>query len=176
MSVKGSMRQYFLLRESICDEGSDLLFRTPFDEDVESPIYFGEVDDEDYIGWKPVIKKEIHDFAMAEKKIGVKLHKSMIEYFNSYWFADMDGFIKTYYIILQSIRQREDIESYLDSLSQYMNNHGNTLQYIPIGIEGNGRIVVIDNQSGFILLEDYERGSFELLSTDLRQLIINLRL
>ncbi|GEN36821.1 hypothetical protein ADA01nite_42810 [Aneurinibacillus danicus] len=59
MSIKEAMNQYFLLRKEIAEEGLDFLFKTPFDEDVDSLIYVGEVDEDEYISWKPVEKKRL---------------------------------------------------------------------------------------------------------------------
>lgn len=35
---------------------------------------------------------------------------------------------------------------------------------IPIGIEGNGLLVVVENDSGIVQLEDFERGTFEYIA------------
>lgn len=174
--MKEAMNQYFSLRKSIADEGLDFLFKTPFNEEVDSLIYVGEVDEDEYISWRPVEKKEIYDFNSLEVKLGIKIHRSVIEYFNSYWFADLDGFIKDHYIKLESVLPKADIESYSNLLLGYKNNHNNKLEHIPIGIEGNGLIVVVDNQDGSVKLEDYERNSFEVISEGIEQLIMTLRL
>lgn len=170
------MNQYFSLRKAIADEGLDFLFKTPFDEDVDSFIYIGEVDEEEYILWRPIEKKEIYDFNSLEEKLGTRIHPSIIEYFNSYWFADFDGFIKDSYIKLESVLPKAGMESYGNLLFGYKNNHNNKLENIPIGIEGNGLIVVIDNQNGSVKLEDYERNSFEVISDSIEKLIKALRL
>lgn len=53
------MNQYFSLRKATADEGLDFLFKIPFDEDVDSFIYVGEVDEDEYISWRPVEKKTL---------------------------------------------------------------------------------------------------------------------
>ncbi len=176
MSIKEAMNQYFLLRKSLAEGGLDFLFKTPFDEDVDSLIYYGKVDEDDYISWRPVEKKEIYEFSSLEEKLGIRMHVSVIEYFNSYWFADLDGFITDHYIKLESVQQTTDIESYFNLLVGYKHNHDNKLEHIPIGIEGNGLIVVVDNQNGLVKLEDFERKSFEVISEGIEQLIVTLRL
>lgn len=176
MSIKEAMNQYFSLRKTIADEGLDFLFKTPFDEEVNSLVYVGEVDEDEYISWGPVEKKTTHDFCLIEEKLGIKIHGSVEEYFNSYWFADLDGFINSHYIKLESVLSKADIESYCSLLSGYKINHNNKIEYIPIGIEGNGLIVVVDNRDGSVKLEDYERTSFEVISEGIEQLILSLRL
>ncbi|WP_276357574.1 SecY-interacting protein Syd [Cohnella caldifontis] len=170
------MKQYFSVRKTVADEGLDFLFKTPFDVEVDSLIYVGEVDEDEYISWRPVEKNVTNDFSLLEEKLGIKIHGSVVEYFNSYWFADLDGFIKDHYIKLESVLPKADLESYSNLLSGYKSNHNNKIEKIPIGIEGNGLIVVVDNQDGSVKLEDYERNSFEVISEGIEQLILSLRL
>ncbi|WP_174818624.1 SecY-interacting protein Syd [Paenibacillus kobensis] len=170
------MKQYFSLRKTVADEGLDFLLKTPFDEEVDSLIYVGEVDEDEYISWRPVEKNVTNDFSLLEEKLGIKIHGSVVEYFNSYWFADLDGFIKDHYIKLEFVLPKADLESYGNLLSGYKSNHNNNIENIPIGIEGNGLIVVVDNQDGSVKLEDYERNSFEVISEGIEQLILSLRL
>ncbi|OMC63519.1 SecY interacting protein Syd [Paenibacillus odorifer] len=173
--MKEAMNQYFSLRKEIAEEGLDFLFKTPFDEDVESLIYIGEVDEDEYISWQPV-EKDFYDFNSLEEDLGVRIHPSVIEYFNSYYFADLDGFIKDHYIKLESVLQKADIDSYSNTLKGYKNNHDNKLENIPLGIEGNGLNVVVDNEDGSVKLEDFERNSFEVISESIELLITSLRL
>ncbi|ATP42446.1 SecY interacting protein Syd [Solibacillus sp. R5-41] len=170
------MRQYFLLRKKYADGGLDFLFKTPFNEDVDSFIYIGEVDEDDYIEWSPIEKTKYHEFTLLESSIKTKFHSSIIEYFNSYWFADLDGFFDDYYISLDSILPKVELESFRKTLQGYKNNHNNELENIPLGMEGNGLIVVVDNTDGTVKLEDYEKGTYVRLSKSLEDLITNLHL
>ncbi|WP_339257279.1 hypothetical protein MKZ12_24785 [Paenibacillus sp. FSL R5-0713] len=68
------------------------------------------------------------------------------------------------------------LEVSLSDLVGYKHKHGNKLKHIPIGIEGNGLIVVADNQNGLVRLEDFERKSFEVISEGIEQSIVTLRL
>lgn len=173
MSIKLAMKQYFSLRKEIAKEGQDFLFRTPYDENVGSHIYVGEVDENEYIPWKPIEKEEFYDFASLEEDLGIKIHPSVLEYFNSYWFVDLDGFFKDHYIKLESVLPMIGIESYSNMLMGYKNNHNN-LENIPLGIEGNGLIVVVNNVTGSVKLEDFG-NSFEVISGGIEQLIRDLR-
>jgi hypothetical protein len=49
------------MRQELADEGMDFLFKTPVTEDINSIIYEGEVDEDDYITWKPIEKTTLHD-------------------------------------------------------------------------------------------------------------------
>ncbi|MFE4352052.1 SecY-interacting protein Syd [Peribacillus butanolivorans] len=170
------MGQYFRMRQELADEGMDILFKTPVTEDVNSIIYEGEVDEDDYITWKPVEKTTSHDLEQLEENLEVVFHKSIIEYFNSYWFDDLDGFLNDFYIKLEAILPNFEFDSFRGTIEGYKTNHNNRLENIPLGIEGNGLLVVIDNESGIVKLEDFERDSFEIISESIEALISKLGL
>lgn len=164
------------MRKELADEGMDFLFKTPVTEELNSIIYEGEVDDEDYITWKPVEKTTLHDVKYLEENLEVVLHKSINEYFNSYWFADLDGFLNDFYIKLGAVLPNFEFDSFRVTLEGYKSNHNNRLDNIPLGIEGNGLLVVIDKENGKVKLEDFERNSFEVISESIEALIFKLRL
>lgn len=58
----------------------------------------------------------------------------------------------------------------------YKSNHNNKLDHIPIGMEGNGLMVVVDNQYGTVQLQDFERKSFVKLADNIASLITQLKL
>ncbi len=174
MSIKKSMGQYFSMRHDLAEEGMNFLFKTSVIEELNSIIYEGEVDEEDYITWKPVEKTTSHDLKELEENLGVGFHKSIIEYFNSYWFANLDGFLNDFYIKLDAVLPNFEFDSFRGTLEGYKNNHKNRLENIPLGIEGNGLLVVIDNENGKVKLEDFERNSFEVISESIEALISKL--
>lgn len=170
------MKQYFLLRKKTADEGLDFLFKTPFNGEVNPFFYIGEVDEDEYISWRPVEKTNGDDSKSIEEMLKLKIHQSVIEYFNSYWFVDLDGFINDHYVKLESVTPNIGIKPYSRALAGYKKNHNNKLEHTPIGIEGDGLIVVVDNKNGSVYLEDFERSSFEVLSESIEHLILSLRL
>lgn len=173
--MKDAMSKYFNLRKEYFDKGLDFLFKTPYDEQVNSFIYQGEMDDEEEISWKPIEKNNKNVLTTIEEKFGIKLHTSIDDYFNSYWFADLDGFIGNHYIRLEPVLPNVELDSFESNLEGYKNNHIK-VDKTPIGVEGNGLIVVLDNVSGKVELEDFERGSFKEISDSLDKLIFSLRL
>ncbi|WP_172299655.1 SecY-interacting protein Syd [Bacillus sp. WMMC1349] len=170
------MDKYFNLRRAYFDKGLDFLFKTSYNEEVDSFIYQGEVDEEEEVLWKVVEKNNYKDLTPIEEKFSIKLHTSISYYFNSYWFADLDGFIGHHYIALESVLPNIELISFEKNLEGYKNNHHNKMDKIPIGIEGNGLIVVLDNINGKVELEDFERGSFNEIATTLDELISSLSL
>ncbi|WP_410983405.1 SecY-interacting protein Syd [Bacillus cereus] len=170
------MQQYFKLRIKLAHEGLDFLLKTPVLEEVNPIFYDGETDEEGYILWKPVEKNIVHDFIHLEQEMDVQFHQTVIMYFNSYWFAELNGFYRNYYIELEVVLPNIELNSFTERLKGYKANHQERLNHIPIGIEGNGMLVVIDNENGKVKLEDFERGSFETISENIQELISNLRL
>lgn len=164
------------MRKELAAEELDFLFKTPICSDGNLIIYEGEVDEDEYISWKPVEMTVQQDFTKLEDDFDIKFHESIVEYFNSYWFADLDGFFQEHYITLESVLPNTEISSFRESLKGYKKNHDDCLDKIPIGIEGNGLQVVIENNSGIVQLEDFERGTFEYIAKNIEELIENLRL
>jgi hypothetical protein len=175
MDMKKAMKTYFSRRKAAYDQGAAFLFKTPRLEEVGPLIYEGEEDEEGCISWKPVEKHTIHDFTELENQMGAVLHPSIKQYFNSYWFAELDGFIENDYIQLEPVLPRIELDGFAYMLKGYKENHPR-LEHIPLGMEGDGRIVVVDNQHGTVRLEDFERKSFTFLAEDLATLISRLRL
>ncbi|MFS0656942.1 SecY-interacting protein Syd [Bacillus sp. 179-C3.3 HS] len=169
------MSKYFNLRKEYFDKGLEFLFKTEYNEEVDSFIYQGEMDDEEEISWKPIEKNSKNELTTIEERFKLKLHPSIDDYFNSYWFADLDGFIGKHYIRLEPVLPNIELDSFEGNLGGYKNNHNN-VDKTPIGVEGNGLIVVVDNVSGKVELEDFERGSFEGISDSLDELIASLKL
>ena len=176
MSIKNAMQQYFKLRIELAHEGLDFLLKTPVLEEVNPILYEGEIDDEGYILWRPIEKNIVHNFIHLEKEMGIKFHQTVIEYFNSYWFAELNGFYKNHLIELEAVLPNIEFHSFKECLKGYKDNHQNRLDHIPIGIEGNGMLVVIDNEDGKVKLEDFERDSFDTISESIQDLISNLSL
>ncbi len=172
MSIKDAMKQYFQMRRETANKGLDFLFKTPILDNEELVIYEGKADEEEYISWKPV---EIPFQQNIKNYLDMDLHDTIQDYFNSYWFADLDGFYINYYIKLHPVLPN-NLNSYLKLINGYKKNHENKLDKVPIGIEGNGLTVVIDNKSGVVYLEDFERESFEPIADSIEILIKNLKL
>lgn len=135
--MKDVMSKYFNLRKKYFNKGLDFLFKTQYNEEVDSLIYQGEMDDEEEILWKPTEKNKKNDLMQIEEKFGIRLHTSIRDYFNSYWFAEIDGFICTHYIRLEPVLPNIEFDSFEGNLEGYINNH-NKIDKVPIGIEGNG--------------------------------------
>lgn len=175
MAVKEAMKKYFQMRKELADQGLGFLFKTP-ETDKDLLIYEGAADEEGYKKWKPVEMTVIPDVRSLEEEFAIHFHQSIVDYFSSYWFADLDGFINGHYIALESVLPNVEVHSFRELLKGYKKAHGNSLKNIPIGIEGNGLVVVVDNSTGKIQLEDYDWGTFEHLAESIEDVIENMKL
>lgn len=173
--IRESMNHYFEHRLQYFNEGVRFLFTTEYDNNVHSMLYHGEINDDGEIGWQPVVKNIIHYLDALKGELNCRFHRSIYDYFNSYWFADLDGFIDGHYVSLEPVLPGVELIRFAKNLQGYKDNHHNTLKYAPIGIEGNGLLVVINNDSGQVGLEDFERKEFTVLSDRLGELIASLR-
>ena len=86
--IKEAMQRYFQMRKEVANEGLDFLFKTPISSEDKLIIYEGEVDEDEYVSWKPVEMTVSQDFTSLEDEFDIKLHKAIVDYFNSYWFTD----------------------------------------------------------------------------------------
>lgn len=114
------------------------------------------------------------NFEDVEKELKVQLHPDIKAYFNSYWFLELAGIYNGYDLVLNSVVPRIKLQDFKQETRLYKAAHHHQFVNIPIGIESNGLLVVVDNKSGEVKLEDYERKSFERISGNLSGLIRGL--
>ncbi|MDM5155407.1 SecY-interacting protein Syd [Bacillus sp. DX1.1] len=169
--MKEEMKQYFYTLLEEWKDYNNSLPKAPWMEEVDSFIYEGEPDIEEYIFWKPIEKDVLHDFSDIEKNLEIQLHHSIKEYYNSYWFLDLAGSYLEYNLELNPVIPGIELRDFYITLQGYKKAHHNELKNTPIGIECNGLLVVVDNENGQVKIEDYERGSFEVISNSLAELI-----
>ncbi|PGS05453.1 MULTISPECIES: SecY-interacting protein Syd [Bacillus] len=169
--MKREMEQYFHKLFKEWKNYNHSLPKSVWIEEADSFIYVGEPDAEEYIFWKPIEKDLFHDFSDIEKELAVQLHHSIKEYYNSYWFLDLAGSYLEYNIELNSVIPGIELRDFYTFLQDYKKAHHNELKNIPIGMECNGLLVVVDNENGQVKIEDYEKGTFEVISNSLAELI-----
>ncbi|MEM5601475.1 SecY-interacting protein Syd [Bacillus cereus group sp. RP37] len=175
--MKAEMLKYFEQLIEVWHGFNNSLPKVPWNEAVIPTIYEDEIDEEEYICWKPVEKNVIHDFLDIEEGLGIIFHESIKEYFNSYWFAELAGFYKSYNIILEPVLPGIELNNFVVQLIGYKETHEDKLDNIPLGVEGEtGFLIVIDNNTGVVKLEDFENGTYEILADSIEQLILDIQL
>lgn len=172
--VKNVMSIYFKLRKEYFDRGLNFLFKILYNEKVNFVIYYGEIEEEEIL-WKLVEKYIKINLIIFEEWFGIKFYDLVYYYFNLYWFIDLDGFIDDYYISLEVVLLNIELDFFKEKLERYEKNYCK-LDKIFIGVEGNGLLVVLNNVSGKVELEDFECGLFMEILNSLNELIFSLRL
>lgn len=173
--MKAEMSEYFRNLLEVWQAKHGGLPSIPYDEEVEPFIYSGEPDEEGWISWRPVEKTGAHDMADVEEESGLLLHPSVKEYFNCFWFCSLGGRAHGRAVQLEPVRPGVELEDFTRNLRGYKSAHGGRLENVPVGFETEqGLLVVVDNETGEVKLEDYEVGSFEPLAADLGALIKEL--
>jgi len=139
--------------------------------DEQPLIYESKPDENGMVLWKPKRKTTHTDFKPVEDAIEKPLPSSIKDYFNSYWFASLDGKYQGLGISLMPVLPGIELRSFLTKLVGYKEAHGDRLDHIPLGVEFNGDLVVVDSKTEEVQLEDSERGAFRTIAPSLEKLI-----
>jgi hypothetical protein len=167
------MEQYFNKLTAKWEEFNGTLPLIPWNEEVDAHIYVGSQDKEGYIAWKPLEKDENTNFQQFEQEMNMILHDDVNAYFNSLWFLEMIGWVSEYNINLYPVTPGVEPEAFFQRVKNYILENENSM-YIPVGFESNGMLVVMNNQSGEIFVENGEDKSYKYLSSSLKELISQL--
>ncbi|WP_435051761.1 SecY-interacting protein Syd [Bacillus pseudomycoides] len=128
-----------------------------------------------YISWKPIEKGVEFDFDEIESQYNVQLHDSVKQYFNSYWFLELTGWISSYNINLHPVIPGVEPDYFISFVKDYAESKGDICKYIPIGYEANGMLIVLDNNTGEIFVEDFELNEYKQITNSLENLILQLK-
>ena len=122
---------------------------------ADPDFYIGRENEDGQVGWLPVAKEEAADFSGIEEVIGIKFHPSIKEYFNTYYFARLSGYLPPFRIRLHPVLPGLGIYEWGLKLVDYRKQHRYELDYIPIGVETKSKFpVVVNNETGRVYVED----------------------
>ena len=93
-AVQKSMKKYFEALEDLYKNQTGDLPYFPYDPTLSPTIYVGSPTKEEWIQWRATEKDAVTDLAKIEAQLHVKFHSSIFEYFNSYWFAFLNGTVE----------------------------------------------------------------------------------
>lgn len=142
----------------------------PFDEDCQTKMYVGETDEDEYIQWNYKKNDNVIEFVDIEKKYNVKIHSDLNEYYNSYYFLQLEGFIDGKLIWLDSIDEEKDILGELEYIFENEEKH-----MIQIGVEGGSDLpIYFEMSSGNIVVYDFENNDNKVLVSSLKELFNKL--
>ncbi|BCB38281.1 SecY-interacting protein Syd [Bacillus cereus] len=173
--MKEVMKDYF---EKFIDkwmEYNNSLPQIAWNEDIDEFIYSGEEDEYGYISWKPIEKGVEFSFDEIESQYNVQLHDSVKQYFNSYWFLELTGWVSSYNINLHPVIPGIEPDYFISLVKDYAESKEDIIKFIPIGFESNGMLIVLDNNTGEILVEDFELNEYKRITNSLESLISQLK-
>lgn len=138
--------------------------------EVSPGFYGGEVPGQaGAVYWAPKRQEDSGFARRIQERFGGPLHGELLEYLSAYWFAELRGKLGNRRIQLTPVlpglsRLEERIETYR------LNRQGGQ-RYVAIGTEArtNG-LVVVDNASGEVCLDDWELEKLEPLAPSLGEL------
>lgn len=165
------MKSYFESYLLKWNEWNGTLPQIPFNAESNQCLYVGEKDEEGYIFWKPREKDEYDEFQKIEKEWNVILHSDIREYFNSYWFLEMIGWVGNYNISLFPVTPGIEPHLFTNRVRDYLSLKKREEIYIPIGFESSGMLILMNNYTGEIFMEDFETEECRYLSTSLKEFI-----
>lgn len=140
--------------------------RVPWDEDVDPAIWVGEPDHEQWCAWRPLPKEG--GPTLATVLGGLEVHPSLHDYFNKWWFLSLEGSIGDFVITFEPNRPGLDPEEWVEQARGYAAAHGGRLDHVPIGLDNESSLqVVVDNRTGELSIEDWERNTHETIAQSL---------
>ncbi|MBR3607231.1 MAG: SecY-interacting protein Syd [Lachnospiraceae bacterium] len=143
----------------------------PYDDSIEPILYIGTLDVDEYVQWLPKNKDVMTDFSMIEKEYNIVLNQDIKEYFNSYWFLNLQGFFKGINVFLEPVIPGKELDNFIQQLEGYYIIY-KELNDIPIGFEvNNNNLIVINNITGKVYLNDLERNEKKYIARSLGDFI-----
>jgi SecY interacting protein Syd len=138
------------------------------------------------VEWKPQEKLEQSDFGKIERKAKTELHSSVKDYYNAYWFLTLAGKIGEHFVSLNPVIPKVALKELEKTLfgavygpyrtSGYIEAHGGVLTQVPIGLHSpSDLVVVVDNRTGAVCVEDHETDRLETIAASLAELIVGLK-
>ncbi|UAC48710.1 SecY-interacting protein Syd [Bacillus aquiflavi] len=177
MEIKKALDHYFKELISVWDKKYGTYPKAPWDEEIDPLLYLSSPDEEEYVYWKPIEKVELDDFTKIEKELGINIHYAIKEYFNSYWFLNLQGFYGSRLVNLEPVEPGKPILRFFQTMKRYEENNGREFRYIQIGFASpEDMAIIFDNETGKILIENYETEENEFLANSLSELINNLKI
>ncbi|WP_252225282.1 SecY-interacting protein Syd [Clostridium sp. ZBS2] len=172
MSVKKALDKYFEKMIKGYSKTKQGLPMTPKEGIDNIGIYVGKSNEDDWCKWKPIKKNKINSFEHIEKILCVNINNDIKEYFNSYWFLELEGKFKKKDITLEVVVPERELEMFQNKLIGYKEAHNNELKYIPIGMEEeHGYLIFMENSTGKIKIENHDKGTFRTIANNLEELL-----
>lgn len=177
MEIKTALERYFKELMNVWETKYGTYPKAPWDEEMDPLLYISNPDEEGYVYWKPIEKNKIDNFIEIEKEISMNIHNAIKEYFNSYWFLYIQGFYGARLVNLEPVEPGKSIVEFIRIMKRYEENEGREFRYIQMGfVSPEEMAIIFDNETGQILIENFETKEKEFLANSLVELINNLKM
>lgn len=110
--MKKAILEYLKKYFSYWQDKTGNLPRVPFDKELNTRLYVGNVDESGYIQWTYQENRNKIDFENLDKE--GKLRKEIKEYFGSYQFLELAGFLDGKLVCFEAIDDVEDVIKKVD--------------------------------------------------------------
>ncbi|OFS21214.1 SecY-interacting protein Syd [Clostridium sp. HMSC19A10] len=175
MNIKDGMGEFFEKMLTGYEQTSQGLPMRPKTSIDKGEIFVGKENEDGWSRWKPIKKDTKEEFKNIENLLSITINNDIKEYFNSYWFLELKGDFKKKTITLEPVIPGRELKKFERKLKGYIEVHDGNNKYIPIGSEANtGYLIVMENSTGIIKLENHDTGKFRSISENLYELIANL--
>ncbi len=143
----------------------------PYDEDEKSSLWYGEVNDEDYIQWMFKEKDIETKFSELEDELELVLPDAAKEFYNSYYFLQLQGFYNGESVHLNAISDCIDILQELRKCIFEIN----AKKYIDMGIYSSMDLALcMEVDTGVIVCVDYDCDKVEVIADSLEEFLNKL--
>ncbi len=175
--ISKTIEEYY---KKLCDEWelhNKSFPKIPHNKNVSKDFYLGNEDSQGYIEWRiikvidPILKESL------DKELGILLHNDIYEFFNSYYFLDISGFIDDNEIVLHSLTPDSNYSVFLRRRFENLGINLEGVRYIQLGdynTSENSFLLCIDNDSGEIVYYDPENEKIQIVSDSLNELVQKL--
>lgn len=140
----------------------------PYDEEEKSSLWYGEPDEEEYIQWMYKEKDKQTDFSDLENEPELALPDAAKEFYNSYYFLQLQGFYHGESVNFDPISDSRDILRDLRTCIFEINGK----KYLHMGIYSNMDLVLcMETGTGAIVQADYDSKNVEKLADSLEEFL-----
>jgi hypothetical protein len=171
MTVKEALKEVFRYMLEYYSKTEKGYPNTVWSPTIDPKIYVGEKNQSGWICWKPIYKDVVHDFKCIEKELGVNIHPSLKEYFNSYWFLYLPVPYKKMNFNLVSVPPGEEFIHILRRWKDAKEYFGSNL-YLALGSEYNGKYdLIINNNTGEVATFNHDTKKVQVICDNLADFI-----
>lgn len=171
MSIKDAMEMYFKRQADTHLKEYNTLPMVPFDREKQTLIYKGQVDEEDWIQWKPVHAKTVKIDGLCQE---------LNHFYSTYYYGRIEGLFDNIYYDFPGIFNQTDAISQ----AKWALRNGEDLfpgeNVAVIAIceinERDGLLLVYEQDTNRIFVWDGETDDRDYLDISLEELILNLKI